>query len=759
MTGEAPPKANDRMMGDPWQPLAIRDDLKAQYSFEFLRALDQALRLQIDERWRNAAEFKKALEGKSPKVVERLKENETVFPPLNIEPLPKSKKVAVWITGICLALCALGYGLWEAGKSEVQITSNPPGAEVVQNGIVIGRTPFSFDSLPPFSKWQLDLRLKGHESQVIQGSVTWRERTVAPVSQLKALPYKVIITSEPVGAEVFLGDKSLGVTPWESEPIEGVSEISYLLRTPGYNEQAVTAQLKAGESTRLEVRMERDKWHALNAGEDERLKMAEAGDAYAQALIGHDKYFGSKEGRTFDEIESLKKDGEAWIRKSAEQNHPLGLVVLGHFHHIQNSDPDKVEAAKMFYDKALKYGLITEHNQKDPCWSYYVGRFYEDGYGVSKDVNEAVKWYRKASEQGYALAQFTLGLCYENGVGLEKDSSEALKWICEAAEQGSAAAQLDLGMRCISGNGLEQNADEAVRWFTKAASQGLAYAQYQLGQCYHLGQGLEKNDVEAVKWYRKAAEQGLPSAQRELGVFYTKGDGVEKDETEAFKWYLKAAQQGEARAQHFLGLCYTNGRGVKKDDAEAFNWYRKAAEQGQPHAQNNLGACYADGIGVDKDAVEAARWYRKAADQGDSVAQYNIGLFYADGIGVDKNIVEAQKWFLKAAENGNADAQYVLGVENLFGENISLDVREAIKWLRKSAESGHANAQYLLGVCYGSGKGVEGNITKAYMWIALAAASGSERAKDDLKLIAKSLTRTQLTEAQRLVREWKSNAE
>ena len=29
---------------------------------------------------------------------------------------------------------------------------------------------------------------------------------------------------------------------------------------------------------------------------------------------------------------------------------------------------------------------------------------------------EAVKWFRKAAEQNYAVAQYNLGVCYEQGV-------------------------------------------------------------------------------------------------------------------------------------------------------------------------------------------------------------------------------------------------------------------------------------------------------------------------------------------------------
>ncbi len=35
--------------------------------------------------------------------------------------------------------------------------------------------------------------------------------------------------------------------------------------------------------------------------------------------------------------------------------------------------------------------------------------------GVARDEAEAVKWYRKAAEQGDAEGQLGLGLCYEYG--------------------------------------------------------------------------------------------------------------------------------------------------------------------------------------------------------------------------------------------------------------------------------------------------------------------------------------------------------
>ena len=52
-----------------------------------------------------------------------------------------------------------------------------------------------------------------------------------------------------------------------------------------------------------------------------------------------------------------------------------------------------------------------------------------------------MKWWRKAAEQGYADAQFSLGVAYDNGQGVPQDNDEAVKWYRKAVEQGDANAE------------------------------------------------------------------------------------------------------------------------------------------------------------------------------------------------------------------------------------------------------------------------------------------------------------------------------
>ena len=54
---------------------------------------------------------------------------------------------------------------------------------------------------------------------------------------------------------------------------------------------------------------------------------------------------------------------------------------------------------------------------------------------------EAVKWYRKAAEQGNARAQNNLGLMYATGEGVPENVINAYVWLSISAAQGGEDAK------------------------------------------------------------------------------------------------------------------------------------------------------------------------------------------------------------------------------------------------------------------------------------------------------------------------------
>lgn len=162
----------------------------------------------------------------------------------------------------------------------------------------------------------------------------------------------------------------------------------------------------------------------------------------------------------------------------------------------------------------------------------------------------AISEYKKLAEKGDAASPLTqnlqhlIGSMYNEGKGVTKDDGEAVKWWRKAAEQGYADAQVDLGTAYMNGRGVILDHAEAMKWWRMAAEQGVTEALSKIGAVYYKGRGVTKNYVEAMKWYRKAGEQGDALAQTIIGYMYTIGEGVLQNNVTAHMWYNIAGARG-----------------------------------------------------------------------------------------------------------------------------------------------------------------------------------------------------------------------
>ncbi len=149
----------------------------------------------------------------------------------------------------------------------------------------------------------------------------------------------------------------------------------------------------------------------------------------------------------------------------------------------------------------------------------------EDAEAASRngDYATALRLYLSLAEQGNAKAQNEVGFLYyfaawgaeQNlrrakqklpGMGVAPDYTEAVKWYRRAAEQGDAHGQFCLGNMYHDGKGVAQNYVEAAKWWRRAAEQGKdSLAQYQLAGAYAKGEGVPKDFVRAYMWLNLAA--------------------------------------------------------------------------------------------------------------------------------------------------------------------------------------------------------------------------------------------------------------
>lgn len=158
------------------------------------------------------------------------------------------------------------------------------------------------------------------------------------------------------------------------------------------------------------------------------------------------------------------------------------------------------------------------------------------------DLEAAASFLRRAAQKGVSPAQYELGKLYERGQGVDKDLIEARSLIQKAAEAGHVSAMYDYALFLAEGEGGAQSEPDAVSWFEQAAEHGHVDAQYNLGVVHAEGIGTEKNLAEALFWFEVAAIAGDEGAKQEVANLRTRvsmTESLDAHET-AKKWKAKA---------------------------------------------------------------------------------------------------------------------------------------------------------------------------------------------------------------------------
>lgn len=187
-------------------------------------------------------------------------------------------------------------------------------------------------------------------------------------------------------------------------------------------------------------------------------KAADEGNAIALYMMA--AYFSQGYG-----VQPINKQKAiAYFKKSYE----AGYAVAGY--DVAASLPDGSPEQKEIRNHA-KDNILELANEEDVFAQASAAWGYREGYGTAVDHVEAVKWVRKAAEQGFADAQYKLGVMYKYGWGVEQSYEKAAEWYLKAAKQGLAGAQYNLVRMYKNGLGVEQSAEEALEWLQKAANQ------------------------------------------------------------------------------------------------------------------------------------------------------------------------------------------------------------------------------------------------------------------------------------------------
>lgn len=169
----------------------------------------------------------------------------------------------------------------------------------------------------------------------------------------------------------------------------------------------------------------------------------------AYAYLNISKFVGEDKPRGLAEIEMKMSPEEK--RLGLKRTKELHVEIDGRIKHSAIKQ-NMIGMALMRGDEPDKYGLSS---------------FYQVG---PSDPTEAVRWFRKAADQGDPDGQYSLGSAYASGVGIKEDKSEAAKWYLKAAEQGLTIAQYMLGHAYETGEGVPKDEIEAYAYFNLAGA-------------------------------------------------------------------------------------------------------------------------------------------------------------------------------------------------------------------------------------------------------------------------------------------------
>ncbi len=226
--------------------------------------------------------------------------------------------------------------------------------------------------------------------------------------------------------------------------VNGIEDVMSLGRTtlPGeYVEGVVWRNRKevtvSGLTTRapLERLLQRIAYAHLTKKDYERARafyeyLAATDDSVGQTTLGAIYLAGLGVPRDY-------KVAESWLLKAALQGKTIAAASLASVYLTPASGIKDDEAAFRWAKFSAEAGV--------PEGAVMLASAYFRGIGAARNLNEAVRWARIAAEQGQPVGMFLLGVAYESGAGgVSRSVDEAKVWFRRASELGNSSAKTAL---------------------------------------------------------------------------------------------------------------------------------------------------------------------------------------------------------------------------------------------------------------------------------------------------------------------------
>lgn len=489
IAGQRPIESTERSLRDQLVPATQIG--KGRYRQSFLRAIDSALRLPLDERPQSVAAWRAGLLGAKASSDGSSLVSALVARVTALAASVKARALQSW-QGLSPRQRMIGMG---AGAMlamlfvVVGVVASRPGSGPApgtpEAGIASGRTPQpgapASVSLPvarpapsirPGRIVTLPVKLG---ALVAEPSKAWLGAKVAPVNQSMAKSFGLLSTN---GA--FLQDAGSESAVWQAGGRAG----DIILGVNG-REIANPADLRSriqgavpGEQVTLEVwRFGTD----TQSFKDVLLELVALGDGHAMNWLGVYS-FGST---VLPRDDKLALD---WLTKGAEAGDVDAMFNLGNMlAEGTRTRKDLTKAVSRLADAALRGHQPAAARLSDA---------HAELNNTFENAARQAAVIRKLADLGNVAAMRVLGRWYAAGYGVPKDKPEGLRWYLRAGELGDADAYSDAAWMHLQGDGVPEDNARAAHYFRMGIAMGAIEGMRHLSWQLDNGIGVERRDPE-----------------------------------------------------------------------------------------------------------------------------------------------------------------------------------------------------------------------------------------------------------------------
>jgi len=359
-------------------------------------------------------------------------------------------------------------------------------------------------------------------------------------------------------------------------------------------------------------------------------------------------------------------------------------------------------------------------NQGNAASLYYLGRMYQEGWGVPKNISLAVNYFKAADEAFYLPAASQLGKILLHGEGgIPVDTTRAITLLKKAALSGDAEAAFELGTATLEGKDGAPDYNRAFGYYLIAALKGERRAQFQLSQMYLIGRGIPQNHKKAVIWMTKSANQGFVLAQIELAKQAETNPQL-KNLGEAYAWNsILAAYNsdnvGSTAAQKRDDLARKlSSKELTERQSQIRTWTRQTAEKSVSDEERSKVTIptipeFNDPKTLQQILLQEGTLPQDPTNFGLTRQEIDIAEATKDKLTLTTAIQKAMK-----RDKIQAAAFYGDLLRKRFR-----DMEDAVKWYQIGADAGDPYARYQLSRAYCEGWASPPDAAKCYNWLLL----------------------------------------